>query len=57
MGGACSVHGDVRNACEVLVRKLKGKRPFGGHMRGWEDNIKMHLKEIRRESVDWIHLT
>jgi len=22
----------------------------------WEDNIRMHLREIRREVLDWIHL-
>jgi hypothetical protein len=26
-------------------------------MRGWEDNIRMNLKEIRRKGVNWIHLT
>jgi hypothetical protein len=29
----------------------------GGHSRGrWEDNIKMGVKDIEYEDVDWIHL-
>jgi hypothetical protein len=30
---------------------LKGK-----HQRGWEDNIKMGLREMGCGCVDWIHL-
>jgi hypothetical protein len=33
-----------------------GKRTFGRPRHRWEDNIKMAVKEIRREDVDWIHL-
>jgi hypothetical protein len=28
------------------VGKPEGKTPLGGHKRRWEDNIKMHLREI-----------
>jgi hypothetical protein len=40
----------------VLVGKPEEKRPFRrpGHL--WENNIKMDLKEIQLEGVDWIHL-
>jgi len=29
---------------------------ISGPMCKWENNIKMNLKEIRCEDVDWIHL-
>jgi hypothetical protein len=38
-----------------LVGKREGKRVLGRPSRRWEDNIKMDLKEIRWEDVDWIH--
>jgi hypothetical protein len=56
MGGAYSVHGEVRNAYKILIGKPKGKRPFGRPRHRWEDNIKMDLREIRLEGVDWIDL-
>jgi hypothetical protein len=34
----------------------EGKRPLGRPSRRWEDNIRMDLKEIGMENVDWIHL-
>jgi hypothetical protein len=39
--------GDMKNAYEILVGKLEGKRPLGKHERIWEDNIRMDLMEIR----------
>jgi hypothetical protein len=32
----------------------EGKRPLGGPRRGWVDNIKMDLREIEWDDVDWI---
>ena len=34
--------------------KRKGKRPPARPRRRWEDNIKMDLKEVGCESIDWI---
>jgi hypothetical protein len=34
MGGACSVHGDVRNAFQNFVGKSDGKRSFGSPSTG-----------------------
>jgi hypothetical protein len=42
------------NACRVLVGKLEGKRPLETPRRGWEDNIKMDLREIGWGGMDWI---
>jgi hypothetical protein len=38
------------------VRKPKGKRPFGRPGHRGEDNIRMSLKEIEWEGVNWMHL-
>jgi hypothetical protein len=38
------------------VRKPEGKRPLGRSRRRWEDNIKMDLKDIVWNSMDWIDL-
>jgi hypothetical protein len=38
-----------------LVGRLEGRRPLGRPRRGWEDNIKMDLREIGFGDVDWIH--
>jgi ribosome biogenesis protein Nip4 len=39
-----------------LVWKSEGKKQFQRHKRRWEDNIKMALRELGKEDVDWIHL-
>jgi hypothetical protein len=46
--------GEKRNAYRILVGKPEGKRPLGRPRRRWVDNIKMDLREIRREGIDWI---
>jgi hypothetical protein len=48
--------GEMRNAYNILDGKPEGKRLFGKPGRGWEDNIRMDLREIARRSVNWIHL-
>jgi hypothetical protein len=48
--------GKGRNVCRVLVGKPKGKRPLERPRRRWEDGIKMDLREIGWEGVEWIHL-
>jgi len=44
-----------RGACRVLMGKANRKSPFGRPGNKWEDNIKMHLQEVRW-SLDWISL-
>jgi hypothetical protein len=39
-----------------LVGKPEGKSPLGRPRRRWEDNIKMHLQEVRCGVIDWIQL-
>jgi hypothetical protein len=38
--------GAKRNAYRILLGSPEGKRPLGRPRRRWEDNIKMHLREI-----------
>jgi hypothetical protein len=48
--------GEMRSTCKILVRKREGKRPLGRPRRGWEDNIRIDLREITWEVVDWVQL-
>jgi hypothetical protein len=40
----------------VLVGKPEEKKSHGSHRHRWEDNIKMDLKEVGWEGMEWIHL-
>jgi hypothetical protein len=48
--------GEKRNAYRILVGKPEGKRPLGRPRRRWEDNIKMDLREIGWDGMNWIDL-
>jgi hypothetical protein len=48
--------GEKRNAYRILVGKPEGKRPLGRPRRRWADNIKLDLREIGWDGVDWIDL-
>jgi hypothetical protein len=48
--------GETRNSYRILVGKPEGKRPLGRPRRRWVDNIKIDLREIGWDSVDWIEL-
>jgi hypothetical protein len=39
-----------------VVGKPEGKRPFVRPRHRWEDNMRMDLKKIGWEGVDWVHL-
>jgi hypothetical protein len=49
--------GETRNAYRILVGKPQGKRPLGRPRRRWVENIKMDLREIGLDGVDWIVLS
>jgi hypothetical protein len=38
----------------ILQGKPEGRRPLGRPRRGWVENIKMDLREIGWDGVDWI---
>jgi hypothetical protein len=56
MGGAYSTNGEKRNGCRILVRKPEGKRPLGRPRCRWLDSIKMDLREMGWDGVDWINM-
>jgi hypothetical protein len=43
--------GKMRNVYKILFGKSEGKRLLGRSKRKWEDNIKMHLKEVGLDGV------
>jgi hypothetical protein len=45
-----------RGAYRALVRKPEGRRPLGRPRRRWENNIKIDLREVGWEGIDWIDL-
>jgi hypothetical protein len=47
---------EIRNAYNILVEKYEGKRPLVRPSCRWEHNIKIVLRKIEWEGVDWIHL-
>jgi hypothetical protein len=48
--------GEKRNANRILVGMPEGKGPLGRPRRRWVDNIKMCLREIVWDCMDWIDL-
>jgi hypothetical protein len=48
--------GTKGKAQRILVGKPEGKRPLGRRRRRWVDNIKMDLREIGWDGMDWIDL-
>jgi hypothetical protein len=47
---------EKRNAYRILVGNPKGKRPLGSPRRRRVDNIKIELREIGWDGVDWVDL-
>jgi hypothetical protein len=47
---------DMSNAYKILVGKSEGKRPLGRHRHRWPHDIRMDLREIGWEVVDWVYL-
>jgi hypothetical protein len=56
MGMACSTKGEKRNAYRIFVGEPEGKRPLGRPRRRWVDNIKMDLRDIGWDGMDWFDL-
>jgi hypothetical protein len=45
---------EIRVLRRVFGPKRKG--PRGRYSRRWEDNIRMDLREIEWEAMDWMHM-
>jgi hypothetical protein len=54
---ACSTNGEKRNACRILMGKPEGKRRLTRPRRKSMDNIKMDLRDIGCDGMDWTDLT
>jgi hypothetical protein len=48
--------GQGRGVFRVLVGKYEDKKPLVKPRRRWKNNIKMDLREIRVDGVNWIQL-
>jgi hypothetical protein len=46
-----------RSTFKILTGKPTGKRPLGRSRRRWENNIRMNLKEIGINTINWVVLT
>jgi hypothetical protein len=46
--------GGKRNVYKILVKKQR-ERPLGRPRHRWEDSIRMDLREIGWEGVNWMH--
>jgi threonyl-tRNA synthetase len=49
--------GQMKNVYKILVGKAEAKRQLGMLRRRGEDNIRMDLKEMVWEVMDWMDLT
>jgi hypothetical protein len=54
MSRACRTHGEKMHEYRALVGKPEGKSPLRMPRHRWKDNIKMDLREIELDCMDWI---
>jgi hypothetical protein len=53
MGRAFTMNGETKNAYRILVKKQEGKRLQGRPRYRWVDNIKLDLRGIEWDGMDW----
>ena len=56
MARTCSTYGAIQKCIQSSEGKPESKRPLGRPRLGWEDNIKMNLREVGCVPRDWIAL-
>jgi hypothetical protein len=56
IGGACSTHGEKRNAYRVFGGKARRKETTKKTCTWMEDNIKNYLRETGWGDMDWTNL-
>jgi hypothetical protein len=56
MSRVCSTNGQNTQCIEDIGGRNKRKEPLGRPRHRWIDNIKIDLKEIGFEDMDWIDL-
>jgi hypothetical protein len=56
MGSAYSTYRENKNVYRILVGKPEGKRPLGRARHRWKGNMKVDLRYIGWNDMDWIDL-
>jgi hypothetical protein len=56
MGGSCSTRGGDEKLIQNSAGKSEGKKALGRPRHRWEGNIRMDVRGVEYEGVDWIHL-
>jgi hypothetical protein len=56
MNRVCSTNGEKSIACRILVGKPEGKRPLGRPGRRWMDNVKVDLRKVGWDGMEWIDM-
>jgi hypothetical protein len=46
----------MRNGYKIFFGKPEGKRQLERYGHRWEDNVRIELREIEWQVLDWIHL-
>jgi hypothetical protein len=54
--GHVALIGKKRNAYRILVAEPEGKRPLGRLICRWVDNIKMYIRGMGWDGMDWTDL-
>jgi hypothetical protein len=58
MDGACRVMDGEDEKCKpILIRKCEGMRSLRRPRRRWDDNIRLDVRKVEWEGVDWIYLS
>ena len=57
MDRSCKAYGGVERRRHGFGGEISGKGPLGRSSHRWKDNIKMDLREVACESMDWIELS
>jgi hypothetical protein len=53
MGGTCGKERGYEKCIQILIGKSEEKRALGEPRLTWKDNIKIELKEIECDRVEW----
>jgi hypothetical protein len=56
MGGECSTTGGEEECIKDVGGKARRKEPLGRPKRRWVDNIKMDLRVVGWDGMDWIDM-
>jgi hypothetical protein len=40
------MYGKEKNACRILMGRVRGRRPLGRPKRRWKDSVKIDLREV-----------